>query len=178
MPDKLTDEQIKKAFEWCTKADCVNCPHIYLNCRFDMARKALDLINRLQAENERLKEEKETLKSLLNSNQERYFKISNLCHKYRNKLKTVKAENERLRNTIDDMLDREPILVERSEKYAKAEAYKEFAELLHCHCEGIINQPHNENVRPISWKVAYEEFDEKIDNLLKELIKEQEYGTK
>lgn len=59
--------------------------------------------------------------------------------------------------------------LEQQLKTAKAEAYKEFAELLHCQCESIINQPHNENVRPISWKVAYEEFDEKIDNLLKEL---------
>ena len=41
-----------------------------------------------------------------------------------------KAEIERLQNTLDDVLDREPLLVERSEKYAKAEAYKEFAEKL------------------------------------------------
>lgn len=52
----------------------------------------------------------------------------------------------------------------------KTEAYKEFAELVHCHCQDIINQPHNEKVKPLSWKVAYEEFDEYIDNLLKEMV--------
>lgn len=41
-----------------------------------------------------------------------------------------KTEIERLQNTINDILDRQPILVERAEKYAKSEAYKEFAERL------------------------------------------------
>lgn len=41
-----------------------------------------------------------------------------------------KTEIERLQNTINDILDRQPILVERAEKYAKSEAYKEFAEKL------------------------------------------------
>lgn len=45
------------------------------------------------------------------------------CLEYFNRLQ---AENERLQNTLDDVLDRQPLLVERSEKYAKAEAYKEY----------------------------------------------------
>lgn len=57
-----------------------------------MVEKFSHEINTLKAENERLKEEKETLKSLLDSSQERYFGISNLAHKYRNKYKTAKAE--------------------------------------------------------------------------------------
>lgn len=71
------------------------------------------------------------------------------------------AEIKRLKNTLDDVLDREPVLVERSEKYAKAEAVKEFAEQV---------------------KMAfYYEFEElipsimadKIDNILKEMVGEQ-----
>ena len=47
-----------------------------------------------------------------------------------NLINRQKAEIERLQNTLDDILDRQPILVERSEKYAKAEAVKEFVERL------------------------------------------------
>ena len=50
-----------------------------------------------------------------------------------------KAEIEKLKNTIDWTLDQQPILVERAEKYARAEAVKEFAERL---CEGrVSNDP-------------------------------------
>ena len=45
-------------------------------------------------------------------------------------LSSLRTEIERLQNTLDDVLDREPTLVERSEKYAKAEAVKEFAEMV------------------------------------------------
>ena len=45
-------------------------------------------------------------------------------------IKRQQAEIERLQNTINDILDRQPILVERAEKYAKSEAIKEFAERL------------------------------------------------
>lgn len=62
MPDKkLTDSEIVKALECCCKGQlyqCNNCPlkiNGYSHC-FDTLRKyTLDLINRLQAENERLK---------------------------------------------------------------------------------------------------------------------------
>ena len=141
---KLTDKEILKAFECCyLNNPCEECPlcelqHAEKQC-FDgdvyaIPRMIVDLINRLQIENE-----------------------------------TVKALNGRLVVLADRF---------RSElKTAKAEAYKEFAELLHCQCESIINQPHNENVRPISWKAAYEEFDEKIDNLLKELEGDNNAGN-
>lgn len=50
----MTDNEIIKALEWCGKADCVGCPYVHLNCRFEMARKAPFLINRQKAESERL----------------------------------------------------------------------------------------------------------------------------
>ena len=69
MPDKLTDSEIVKALECCCEAeikeDCekLKCPFFdneFYNCMTvddedAMYRYALDLINRLQAENERLK---------------------------------------------------------------------------------------------------------------------------
>ena len=58
----MTDNDIIKALECCMKIckDCDNCPCInndYINvydCKYALLKNALDLINRLQAENERL----------------------------------------------------------------------------------------------------------------------------
>ncbi len=63
MPDKkLTDNEIIKAYELCfaekgTKQTCGKCPYHKFGklCKVRRDRDALDLINRLQAENERLK---------------------------------------------------------------------------------------------------------------------------
>ena len=61
MPNKLTDNEIIKALECCkyeydTKCELC-CYNFYsrTGCRGELRRNALDLINRLQAENERLK---------------------------------------------------------------------------------------------------------------------------
>ena len=63
MPDKnLTNWMIKKALECCITSDCRGCPLGHRatgtyneHCGTDLMKNALDLINRLQAENERLK---------------------------------------------------------------------------------------------------------------------------
>ena len=61
MPDKkLTDSEIVKALECCCENNnCNGCPLDYLifssECASKLAINSLDLINRLQAENERLK---------------------------------------------------------------------------------------------------------------------------
>ena len=67
MPDKLTDSEIVKALECCkyeydTKCELC-CYNFYsrTGCRSELRRNALDLINRLQAENERLKDYNENL---------------------------------------------------------------------------------------------------------------------
>ena len=54
----------------------------------------------------------------------------------------------------------------------RAEAIKEFAERLHCHCQNIINEEWNKKTCPASWADAYEEFDEVVDNLIKEMVGE------
>lgn len=55
---KLTDEEIIEAFKCCMRPPkCDNCPCRIdpRNCKDVMERAVLDLINRLQAENKRLK---------------------------------------------------------------------------------------------------------------------------
>ena len=64
MPNKLTDKEIVKALECCASGEfeeCKNCPYVegYPYCDGPMERDVLDLINRLQAENERLKTPKQ-----------------------------------------------------------------------------------------------------------------------
>ena len=69
-------------------------------------------------------------------------------------------EIERLQNTINDILDRKPILVERAEKYAKSEAIKEFAEKL------------KEIVKFTDDTYECWEIEGYIDNLVKETVGE------
>ena len=64
---KLTDEDVVKALECCSKSwDCNNCKRNKENnnrfiCSENLLKDCLDLIHRLQAENERLTEENEYL---------------------------------------------------------------------------------------------------------------------
>lgn len=62
LSNSLSDSEIKKALECCIKDDCKNCPLGEIEDCVTMT-DALDLINRLQAENERLKEEVDLLHS-------------------------------------------------------------------------------------------------------------------
>ena len=67
MPDKLTDSEIVKALECCTEdiPNCDECPYDHYcsihSQEHNVLKDTLDLINRLQAENERLKTEKDNL---------------------------------------------------------------------------------------------------------------------
>ena len=108
----MTDNEIIKALEDKThKAEYPWVDSSYCDVEVSLVKNALDLISRLQ------------------------------------------AENEKLRNTLDDVLDREPILVARAEKYA----IEEFADILHKQSEyGTINISHG-------W----------LDNLVKERVGEE-----
>lgn len=62
MPDKkLPDSEIVKALECCNTEyedyQCPHCPLLHKGCKKALVQNALDLINHLQAENERLKKE-------------------------------------------------------------------------------------------------------------------------
>ena len=107
----MTDNEIIKALQCCANGDtdeCQNCPYVekYPYCDGPMERDVLDLINRQQAENERLKE-----KSTVVLLKPRNAQFENLEH-----FETRQISKEML-----------PAIVRRT----KAEAYKEFAEKLH-----------------------------------------------
>lgn len=109
MPDKkLTDSEIVKALECCgcSANVCDDCPITTAlkddcKCGEYLATNALDLINRLQAENERV----ETLNSDL-------------------------VEIQDIRKKVNLALIAENAELTTAYKTAKAEAYKEFAERL------------------------------------------------
>lgn len=165
MPDKkLSDSEIVKAFEIFVnsvgkgfvfanvdiKKDEINeFKHIDLS--YD---EIFDLINRLQAENER---KDKIYIELLKTSSERAGIIGE-----------QNAEIERLKNTLDDVLDREPLLVERSEKYAKAEAYKECIEKVEERIAvHLLRDKSNEYAE--GFADALDGVNGELDNLLKEL---------
>ena len=152
----MTNNDIKKALECHIKRQCWNdCPNAteerqLLNrpCSQMIAEDALDLINRYEAEIERLE--------------------GDLIEE-RTRRKNAVAEIERLKGYV-------PPVVQMVNAYdllnARNEAIKEFAERLHCHCQNIINEEWNKKTCPTSWADAYEEFDEVVDNLVKEMVGE------
>lgn len=109
----MTDEQIIKALECCINGNCDGCYNVLYNCMRNAITNALDLINRKNAEIERLRE---------------YYKM------YFDR----KAEIEEKQLEIDYMKDR-CSLTEEYIKKLKSEAIKEFAERL---CKGRVeNDP-------------------------------------
>ena len=76
------------------------------------------------------------------------------------------TEIERLQNTINDILDRQPILVERAEKYAKSDAIKGFAEKL----KNKIKTECNPYGKPTCDYGTGIEIMRYIDNLVKEIV--------
>ena len=161
MPDKLTDSEIVKA--------CKNCLHLEvclkhlraiapdtsqeeINCvlrREGNCKNFIDkdLINRLQAENNLLRE---TNKQLNNSID--FVKVKDIAE--------LKAENERLKvnNLTLEKCCNNCIYEEKHYKHNLAEAYKEFADRLKA-----VSHPYADT------QIV---FELQIDNLLKELVGE------
>lgn len=152
--NKLTDTEIKKALECCKysiyEKRCVDCFLIdEKRCIELVTKSALDLINRQDQENESLKAEVERLQ---------------------NAYKQCAWERDIFAEDMTQEIKKDCSYLMLDIKTIKTEAYKEFAELVHCHCESIINQEWNKNVSPVSWADAYKEFDNEVDNLLNELV--------
>lgn len=93
MPDKLTDNEIIKAFECCyNDKPCSDCP-FYVDCNCTtpkndtefLPKKIVEIINRLQAENERLKKETKKCK-------EHYKMACSERNEFLEQLETAKAE--------------------------------------------------------------------------------------
>ena len=68
----FTDDEVRKALECCASYDCTACP-LYspsINCVIVLPEKALELVERYRAENERLKEKNERLTEMLQDAEE------------------------------------------------------------------------------------------------------------
>ena len=150
MPDKkLTDNEIIKALECCSKPvseNCKECPLCSTDCmEVDIEKLALDLINRLQEKNSNLTSDLTSLQ---------------------NNLTSLQAENERLKDHIKEGINLAKQLPEMV-SLAKAEAYKEFAERLKKEIFFVnIHNCEKAEIKCIDLKPKH------IDNLLKELVGE------
>ena len=72
MPNKPTDKEIVKALECCNNCDCGGCPCLAESgCKDIDYAEILDLINRLQAENERLRANEEMAEGYADALEER-----------------------------------------------------------------------------------------------------------
>ena len=129
MPDKLTDNEIVKALEYCISNEpCykTKCPfRIKKICGDDikvLKKYALDLINRLQADCENYKQVAENQQSVT---LDRGFEIKRL----KEKIESLQAENERLDRTLKEFTHFYDKRINTPFNQIKAEAYKEFAKL-------------------------------------------------
>ncbi|MEE1239285.1 MAG: hypothetical protein UHO61_05115 [Acutalibacteraceae bacterium] len=94
---KLTDSEIKKALECCSKKNCKQCPNFSedIECSEKLINLTLDLITRQQAELENLKVELQSMRGAANSLKMHY--------------EEAQAQIERLKKTeieIDDFCRR------------------------------------------------------------------------
>lgn len=166
---RMTDKDIIKALECCSMQSypaCKECPYHdnYSNRECIGLRNTdiKDLINRQQAENERLsssaKQWEEIAKDLLISKEKQQAEIEKLnvelvgmrgaCNSYKMHYDNAKAEIERLNNNISAMVT----TLSNSAKETRVEAIKEFA--------GVLRQQ--------AFDRLYVSIDE-IDNLVKEM---------
>ena len=119
MPDKLTDNEIIKALECCGNTSLGHCENCPLNddmgfvCIIDKSQAALDLINRLQAENERLNA------LIAETNKQRGAVIHAITHIDQVKAEAYKEFAERLKKQMYQSSDRShgehPFVVEESD---------------------------------------------------------------
>lgn len=169
MPDKLTDSEIVKALDICSKSTngCshskYSCEDCYLNgqpmCSAVLFQDTIDLINRLRADVENYKQIAEHQQSVT---MDRGFEIKRL----KEKIESLQAENERLREKVKRWKenyessqvvvgDFREIINEKCEeiKLTKASAYKECIE----------------KVKEIMRKYCGEITEDDLDNLLKKM---------
>lgn len=138
----MTDKEIIKALECCKKDDCDNCPNDFGNCYANLSGYSLDIINRQQAEIERLRKEVNLVSIQFQDAQERYEEVQTEIEQW-------KEEANKYQKlwciAVDDI------------EAAKSEIYKEFAE--HLKEKWSNNDYDSPDV----------DFDEFVDNLLKEM---------
>ena len=150
----MTDDEIIKALECCCFTDtnaCEECPlYNTFDCSFVIIDKTLDLVNRQNAEIERLKQE----------NKE-YCEDNRIIAYQRNQRdKEIRALHNQL-NGLNFM-----------DKQIKSEAIKEFADRL----KDIADKTRIKNIETEKVVFYMDEF--KLDNLVKEMTEVQENGNK
>ena len=157
----LSDNEIKKALECCvnnTNEDCNKCvcSGSNVSCVDVLLTNALDLINRLQAENKRLS----TLAKLGNTRANDYRVM-------RDRALKAEAENERLQDHIKEGIDLAKQLPEMV-SLAKAEAYKEY----HIKAKACLkaNRDVEQQCGNYYAASAIKDIENRFDNLLKELV--------
>ena len=138
----------------------------------DFMRELAEGLEQLCTENRHLKADVKRLQDLLTGWKTEAYKIANE--------RDVETEPSNITEKYPHcvLCSNGAILTKSLEEYDKliadisTEAVKEFAELLHCHCENRINNPINQKIQPLTWAAAYEEFEGVIDNLVKEMVGE------
>lgn len=144
MPDKLTDKEIKKALEWCI-SKFKNAGFVYLGVdgtKIVRTQEVLDLINRLQAENEQKDRAFENLIEVARLWKEKY-------NNAKKELFEQKLKNNMLYETAKEI---------------EIKAYKEFA-------ERIKKALYSDSCRLV-FDSDLDIFECAIDNFLKELVGE------
>ena len=141
----MTDNEIIKALECCKKDDCDNCPNDFGNCYANLSGYSLELINRQQEEIDRLRKEVNLVSIQFQDLQERY--------------EEAQTEIEQWKEDANKYQKLCFIAVDDTEA-AKSEIYKEFAE--HLKERWFNNHYDSPDV----------DFDEFVDNLLKEMVGE------
>jgi hypothetical protein len=71
----MTESEIMKALECCKKDDCDNCPNDFGNCYSNLANDAISLINRKNAEIERLQEYHDEMEEAIYAFREDHAKV-------------------------------------------------------------------------------------------------------
>ena len=141
----MTDNEIIKALECCSNAEpCANCPYQKQCDETDLAEIALDLINRQQAEIERLQKSIELMKG------------SKCVYSY---------DGETL-----EYCTCSPCPVSKTKDQIKAEAVKEFAERLIKSSSSCVMV---DGDREIPGTKSYTIPETGIDNLVKEMVGEE-----
>ncbi len=164
MPDKnLTDNEIVKALECCNEPvennACQRCPlhHSEGRCSKNMLDLALDLINRLQGENERLLQKLQQAQEQKDKLMDAQMLLAKTSDEQQAEIEELKTENRILSQKRFNIFERIEF-TDKLIKQAKSEARKEFAERLKA-------------TKHADSDVKYL-FDLKIDNLLKEMESE------
>ncbi len=85
MDNKLTDIDIKKILECCSKGDCENCNRKWSynnqwDCMRHIQRLSFDLINRLQAEKSNFEIELKAMRGSANSYKAENNRFKNILH--------------------------------------------------------------------------------------------------